>query len=80
MGRNTSTMMNEQDIIRFYKEQLKKFYRLQSKNIHVTEFGVKITPNLFEATQRRLAELQAGIKIGVFTYSPIARNGVANGS
>ena len=72
-------MMNDQDIIRFYKEQLKKFYKLQSQNKHVTEFGVRITPMLFEATQRRLAELQTGIKIGVLTYSPILRNGIANG-
>ena len=72
-------MMNDQDIIRFYKEQLKKFIKLQSQNKHVTEFGVRITPILFEATQRRLAELQTGIKIGVFTYSPIPRNGIANG-
>ena len=72
-------MMNDQDIIRFYKEQLKKFRKLQSQNKHVTDFGVRITPILFEATQRRLAELQTGIKIGIFTYSPIAKNGVANG-
>lgn len=72
-------MMNDQDIIRFYKEQIKKFYRLQSQNKHLTEFGVRITPMLFEATQRRLTELQTGIKMGVFSYSPISRNGIADG-
>jgi len=72
-------MMNDQDIIRFYKGQIKKFYKLQSQNKHITDFGVRITPILFEATQRRLAELQTGIKIGIFTYSPILKNGVANG-
>ena len=72
-------MMNDQDIIRFYKGQLEKFYKLQSQHQHVTEFGVKITPILFEATQRRLAELQTGIKMGVFTYSPVTKNGIADG-
>lgn len=52
-------MLNKSEIIQFYQNQLKKFRYLQNKNQHVTEHGVKITPLLIEATQRRLSELRA---------------------
>ena len=55
-------MMNKSDIIRFYLLQLQKFRKLQANNIHMTEFGVRITPVLFEATERRLNELKSTIK------------------
>jgi len=51
-------MLNKSEIIQFYQNQLKKFRYLQNKNQHVTEHGVKITPLLIEATQRRLSELR----------------------
>ena len=51
-------MLNKSEIIQFYQNQLKKFRTLQNKNKHVTEHGVKITPLLIEATQRRLSELR----------------------
>lgn len=51
-------MLNKSEIIQFYQNQLKKFRYLQNKNQHVTEHGVKITPLLIEATQRRLNELR----------------------
>ena len=51
-------MLNKSEIIQFYQNQLKKFRYLQNKNKHVTENGVKITPLLIEATQRRLSELR----------------------
>ena len=44
------------EIIRFYQLQLKKFRKLQSQNIHITEFGVRISGVLIEATERRLGE------------------------
>ena len=73
-----SIMMNHMEIIRFYQLQLKKFRKLQSQNIHVTEFGVRISGLLIEATERRLGELRSGIyPIGLDT--PIAKNGEANG-
>ena len=51
-------MLNKSEIIQFYQNQLKKFRYLQNKNQHVTEHGVKITPLLIDATQRRLNELR----------------------
>ena len=53
--------MNKDDIIQFYKKQIKKFRALQNEGIHVTENKVRITPRLFEATERRLRELENGI-------------------
>ena len=58
-------MLNSREIVRFYQLQLAKFRKLQSKNIHVTEFGVRITGVLIGATERRLAELKAKLSIPV---------------
>lgn len=52
-------MLNHSEIIQFYQAQLKKFATLQDKGKYVTDFGVRITPVLIEATQRRLSELRA---------------------
>ena len=71
-------MMNNREIIRFYQLQLAKFRKLQSKNVHVTEFGVRITDILIGATERRLAELRSDLTEVVFDI-PISKNGEANG-
>ena len=71
-------MMNKREIIRFYQLQLAKFRNLQSKNIHITEFGVRITGVLIGATERRLAELKSDLTDIVFEI-PISKNGEANG-
>jgi len=52
-------MMNHSEIIQFYQAQLKKFMDLQDRGQVCTEFGVRVTPVLIEATQRRLSELRA---------------------
>jgi len=69
-------MLNYLEIIRFYQLQLTKFKKLQSKNIHVTEFGVRISEVLIGATQRRLAELKGSRDIAVLKN--ITKNGVAH--
>ena len=69
-------MMNQSEIIRFYQLQLIKFRKLQSKNKHVTEFGVRISEVLIGATKRRLAELKGSRDVAVL--KGIAKNGVAH--
>jgi len=69
-------MLNYLEIIRFYQLQLTKFRKLQSKNIHVTEFGVRISEVLIGATKRRLAELKGSRDVAVL--KGIAKNGVAH--
>ena len=71
-------MLNSREIVRFYQLQLAKFRKLQSKNIHVTEFGVRITGVLIGATERRLAELRSDLPSVVFDI-PIHNNGEADG-
>ena len=71
-------MLNSREIVRFYQLQLAKFRKLQSKNIHVTEFGVRITGVLIGATERRLAELRSDLPAVVFDI-PIHKNGEADG-
>ena len=71
-------MLNSREIVRFYQLQLAKFRKLQSKNIHVTEFGVRITGVLIGATERRLAELRVKQDVAVFNI-PISKNGESNG-
>ena len=71
-------MLNIREIVRFYQLQLAKFRKLQAKNIHVTEFGVRITGVLIGATERRLAELRSDLPSVVFDI-PIYKNGEANG-
>ena len=73
-------MLNDQEIIRFYQMQLKKFKTLQNKGIHVTEFGTRISFTLIEATQRRLDELRkiTDIEIRLRPIAP-STNGEANG-
>ena len=70
-------MMNATDIIRFYQLQLVKFRKLQAKNVHITEFGVRITEVLIGATERRLKELRKNRDVAVLI--PIEKNGVADG-
>ena len=71
-------MLNSREIVRFYQMQLAKFRKLQTKNIHVTEFGVRISDVLIGATERRLAELKASLDIAILD-TPIPNNGEANG-
>jgi len=71
-------MMNHMEIIRFYQMQLAKFRKLQSQNIHKTEFGVPISGILIEATERRLGQLRSGL-CSVVIDIPIPKNGEANG-
>ena len=71
-------MMNKTEMIRFYQLQLVKFRKLQSQNIHVTEFGARISDILIGATIRRLNELQAKRDISIYNM-PTPKNGEANG-
>ena len=71
-------MLNSREIIRFYQLQLVKFRKLQSQNIHYTEFGARISDVLIGATERRLAELRSDLPSVVFDI-PISKNGEANG-
>ena len=45
------------EIIKFYREQLEKFYKIGIGN--KTEFRTVVTDNLIDATKRRLLELKA---------------------
>ena len=47
---------NLSNIIAFYKEQIKKFYKIGIGN--KTEFRTIVTDNLINTTKRRLKELQ----------------------
>ena len=47
---------NLSNIIAFYKEQIKRFYKIGIGN--QTEFRTIVTDNLIDATKRRLKELQ----------------------
>ena len=55
-----------------------KFRKLQAKNIHVTEFGARISDVLIGATERRLAELRTKLNAPVFDQ-PITYNGEPDG-
>ena len=46
-------------LIRFYREQLKRFNKIGMGN--ATEYGVEVTPILIGATERRLQELRTKI-------------------
>jgi len=72
-------MMNHSELVRFYQMQLVKFRALQTKNIHKTEFGTRITPILIGATERRLNELRAGKVTQAILDIPIFKNGIDNG-
>lgn len=69
-------MMNDSEIIRFYQLQLQKFRKMQSQNIHRTEFGVGISEVLIGATERRLSELRKNKDIAIL--KPISNNGAAH--
>ena len=71
-------MMTKSEIVRFYQLQLVKFRKLQAKNIHVTEFGARISDVLIGATERRLTELRTKLNAPVFDQ-PITHNGEPNG-
>jgi len=48
--------MDRISVIKFYKEQIKKFEKIGLGNR--TEFNTLITERLFDITRKRLAELQ----------------------
>ena len=49
-------LASRQGLIQFYTEQLRRFNKIGLGNY--TDFGVKVTPTLFDATQRRLDQLK----------------------
>ena len=48
--------MDRISVIKFYKEQIKKFEKIGLGN--KTEFNTLVTEQLFDITRKRLAELQ----------------------
>jgi uncharacterized protein YaaR (DUF327 family) len=66
------TRRRNSDIIKFYKDQIKKFYKIGIGN--KTEFKTIVTEQLIENTKKRLAELQAADLINV---GGLSNNGLA---
>ena len=66
--------MTKLDVINFYREQLRKFYKLGIGK--KTENHVVVTDTLIEATKRRLHELMShDLKASIFS----AKKGSLNG-